>query len=103
MAEKSPKFKVIDTPSINEVYANKVVATSFDGGAVTVTLGATRFLPEHAETPKEKQAANVHVTARVALSPAAAVELTNALGAMLKNMSELRQKAAEKSNEEPAS
>jgi hypothetical protein len=39
--------------------------------------------------PKKDQLASVHVTARLALSPGGAVELANALGAMLKSLSEV--------------
>lgn len=104
MADAPQKFELVDNPSIGEVYANKLVATSFDGGAVTVTLGTTRFLPEHGGTPKaKKQVATVHVTTRIALSPNAAVELASALGAILKNLSQLKQQQASKAGEEPSS
>jgi hypothetical protein len=36
----------------------------------------------------------VHVTARLAISPGGAVELANALNAMLKTLSQMQQKAA---------
>ena len=94
MAEAQQKFKIIDNPSIGELYANKLVATSFDGGAVSITLGTTRFIPEQGgEFPKQGKPASVHVTARLALSPGGAVELANALGAMLNTLSEMQQKA----------
>jgi hypothetical protein len=100
MPTERKKFKIIDDPSVRESYANKLVSASFDGGAVVVTLGATRFVPEDsAETPKEGSTPPVHVTARLAISPSGAVELANALGNMLKTLSELQKKAAaEKSN-----
>jgi hypothetical protein len=91
----APKFKIVDNPSIAESYANKLITASFDGGAVVITLGATRFVPESStEQPKEGTHLPVHVTARIALSPGGAVELANALGNMLKTLSELQQKAA---------
>jgi hypothetical protein len=94
MAEPQ-KSKVIDNPSVGELYANKLVAASFDGGAVVITLGATRFVPEQsAKTSKESSPPPVHVTARLAISPAGAVELANALNAMLKTLSQMQQKAA---------
>jgi hypothetical protein len=86
------KLEVIDNPSVAEFYANKLVAASFDGGAVMITLGATRFMP--GAKPKEGSLPPVHVTARLAISPAGAVELANALNAMLKTLSEMQQKAA---------
>src|SRR5262245_25079080 len=93
---KPQKVEVIDNPSIKESYANKVIATSFDGGAVVVTLGTTRFVPEHvAERPKEGSAPPpVHVTVRLAISPAGAVELINALNATLKTLSQIQQQAS---------
>jgi hypothetical protein len=104
MAEAQQKFKIIDNPWIGELYANKLIGTSFDGGAVSVTLGTTRFVPEQGgEAPKQDKPASVYVTARLALSPSSAVELANALGAMLKTLSQIQQKAASKSNGEPSS
>ena len=43
MADAPKKISIIDNPSISELYANKLIATSFDGGAVTITLGTTRI------------------------------------------------------------
>lgn len=104
MADIPAKFQIIDNPAIGEVYVNKLISASFDGGAVTVTFGSTRVMPEHdGEAPKKQQPASVYVTTRVTLSPSAAVELTNALGAMLKNLSQLRQEAAGKRDGEPSS
>jgi hypothetical protein len=92
---KPEKVKVIDNPSVKESYANKVIATSFDGGAVVITLGTTRFVPDYiAAAPKEGSAPPVHVTARLAMSPAGAVELINALNAALKTLSQIQQNAA---------
>ena len=96
MADAPKKFDIIDNPSVCELYANKLIATSFDGGAVSVTLGTTRLMPEKGgESPKKDKPASVHVTARLALSPGGAVELANALGAMLKTLSQMQQKAAQ--------
>ena len=93
MAE-SQKLKVIDNPSIGETYANKLVAASFDGGAVVITLGTTRFVPEQdGEATKERALPPVHVTARLALSPGGALELANALSTMLKTLSDMQKKA----------
>jgi hypothetical protein len=94
MAEPQ-KLKIIDNPSVAESYANKLVAASFDGGADIITLGTARFVPEdNAKTPKEGSLPPVYVTVRLAISPAGAVELANALNAMLKTLSEIQQKAA---------
>src|SRR6476620_9541778 len=95
MADEPPKFEIIDNPSVAECYANKLIATSFDGGAVIITLGAARFVPEHSsQNPKEGSHPPVHVTARLAITPAGAIELTNALNQLLKTLSQMQQKAA---------
>ena len=94
MAE-SQKLQVIDNPSIGETYANKLVAASFDGGAVVITLGTARVMPaQDATVTKERTLPPVHVTARLALSPGGALELANALNTMLKTLSEMQAKAA---------
>jgi hypothetical protein len=103
MADAQKNFNIIDNPAISELYANKLIGTSFDGGAVSITLGATRFVPQKGgESPKKDQPASVHVTARLALSPGGAVELANALGAMLKTLSQMQQKAAQVQEKEEA-
>ena len=94
MAEPQ-KLEIIDNPSVAESYANKLVAASFDGWAVVITLGTTRFVPEQStKAPKQGTLPPVHVTARLAISPAGAVELANALNSMLKTLSQMQQKAA---------
>jgi hypothetical protein len=81
MTTKQPNLRIIDDPTISETYANKLVSTSFDGHALVVTLGAMRFpIQKTHDAPKEPI---VHVSTRVALSPAAAVDLINALSQML--------------------
>lgn len=96
MADEPKKLKIIDNPAIVESYINKLIGTSFDGSAIVITLGATRFVPEHnAETVKEGTFPPVYVTARLAISPASAVELVNALNNMLKALSQIQQKASE--------
>jgi hypothetical protein len=95
MATERKKFKIVDNPSIGESYANKLISASFDGGAVVVTLGTARFVPEDsAQTPKEACPPSVHVTARLAISPGGAVELANALNNILKTLSEIQKKTA---------
>jgi len=95
MADQAASFEIIDNPSIAESYANKLISASFDGGAVVITMGTTRFVPERStDTPTQGSHPRVHVTARIALSPGGAVELANAIGNMLKMLQELQQKAA---------
>jgi hypothetical protein len=76
--------RIEDDPHVLEVYGNKVINASYDGGAVVVTIGATRLLPERIdEAPQQSQQPVIHVTARLALSPTAARELINALNNIL--------------------
>ena len=54
-----------------------------------------RFEPEHgAVNLEENSLLPLHVTSRLALSPAGAMELANALNNMLKTVSQIQQKAA---------
>src|SRR5438046_9304689 len=72
------------TTLFRSIYGNKLVSTSFDGGAVVVTMGTARIFPERVdEMPQQGQQPVIHVTARLALSPSAAVELRNALDNIL--------------------
>ena len=87
MADTQQKPRIQDDARVLEVYANKVVSTSFDGGAVVITIGTSRFLPERIDdAPQQGQQPVIHVTARLALSPPAAVELGNALNNILRAM-----------------
>ena len=84
MADIQQKSRIEDDPRALEVYGNKLVSTSFDGGAVVITIGAARFLPERIDDVLQQgRQPVVHVTARLALSPPAAVELINALNNIL--------------------
>jgi hypothetical protein len=94
MADEAAKFDVIDNPAITEGYANKLIAASFDGGAVVITLGTTRFMPAPGAEVQKGSHPPVHVTARLALSPAGAVELTNALGKLLNVLVQIQKNAA---------
>jgi hypothetical protein len=90
MASPLKGLRVVDNPTVREDYANKLVSTMFDGGAVTITMGIARFLPEKTEgTPKQGDHPKVHVAARLVLSPAAAVELANALANMLNTLNQV--------------
>jgi hypothetical protein len=97
-AGKQPaKFIVIDNPTVAETYANKLVAASYDGGAVVITLGTIRLVPEHGTDASKSGTQPVFVTARMALSPSGAVELANALNNMLKMLRDLQKAAPAKS------
>lgn len=110
MSEQKPAVEqepmvVIDDSAVKEIYANKLVATTFDGGALSITMGATRVVPERIEREaKGKQGqAQVHVTARIALSPVAAMELTRALTNMLGTLSKMAaQRTGEQAPDDPA-
>src|SRR5262249_14985569 len=81
------KPRIADDARVLEIYGNKVVSTSFDGGAVVITIGTGRFLPERIDDALQQgQQPVIHVTARLALSPSAAVELGNALNNILRAM-----------------
>ena len=61
---------------------------SVNGGALSVTLGVGRFVPKKTdEAPKQDTLPTVHVTARLSLSPTAAVQLANALKGVLDRLS----------------
>jgi hypothetical protein len=82
MTNPNPKPRVVDDPTIREAYGDKIVCTSFDGGAVIITSGVIRMMPERIDDVP-KRLPDVHVTARLALSPAAAVELVQAISGVL--------------------
>jgi hypothetical protein len=89
MTEAAQKPKVIDNPDVTEVYANKFISAAFDGGAVSLTFGCIRFVPERTDSPpRQGQQPEVHVTGRLALSPTAAVELINSLNNILATISQ---------------
>ena len=83
MAERKQRLRVLDDVSVAETYANRVISTSFDGGAICVTLGAIRIVPEHTDESAAEGEPRVHVTARLTLSPSAAVELIQNLNSVL--------------------
>jgi hypothetical protein len=94
MMVDTKKLKIVDNASIGEQYANKLVSASFDGAAVIITLGTSRFVADqNAKSGTEATLQPIHVTARLAISPAGAVELANALNAMLKTLNQMQQKA----------
>lgn len=88
MAEKKSSA-IFDDPSVKEIYANKLVGTTFDGGTLSITMGVARVLPPIGAEVEREASPQVHVTARLALSPAAAVELTNNLGKMLSKLNQI--------------
>ena len=88
MTDKKPPMAIVDDSSVKEVYANTVIGATFDGGALTITLGVSRFVPKKVnEAPTQGPLPTVYVTARLSLSPAAATNLANALKGMLDQIS----------------
>ena len=82
MSGGQEKPRIIDNLDVREIYINKTIGVSYDGGTVGLTLGCTRVLPERLDTMPRQEPA-VAVTGRIALSPSAAVELANALNGIL--------------------
>jgi hypothetical protein len=82
LTKPNQKPRVVDDPTIREAYGDKIVTTSFDGGAVIITAGVIRMMPERIDEAPMRLP-DVHVTARLALSPPAAVELVNAISGVL--------------------
>ena len=79
MADTQQKPRIEDDPRVLEVYGNKLVRV--------ITIGTARFLPERIDdVPQQGHQPVIHVTAWLALSPAAAVELGNALNNILRAM-----------------
>jgi hypothetical protein len=95
MAEQKPKFRIHDNAAVVETYANKFIGSSFDGGAVMLTFGTTRFIPPEQtdEEPKEGHHSVIHVTTRLALSPSCAIELIKGLNAILSAVTQAQAQA----------
>jgi hypothetical protein len=103
MAEQKPKpkFQIHDNPAVVEAYANKFIGSMFDGGAVALTFGSIRLLPEKTdEAPRDGQQPAVYVTHRLALSPAAAVELVSGLNSLLANLQQAQAAAVHQRTEQ---
>jgi hypothetical protein len=54
MSDGPQKPRVVDNPDVGELYANKTIGASFDGGGITVLLGCSRVIPELVDTPLER-------------------------------------------------
>lgn len=93
------KLRIIDDPSVKEVYGDTFISSGFDGGAMVITVGVTRFVPRRiSETPKDGEHPDIHVTGRLAISPQAAVDLANGLNKMLAVLTQ-RAKAPEQTTQ----
>lgn len=81
--------QIIDDPAVKETYVNKLVSASFDGACVSLTFGVARVFP--VGNP-DAVSANLHVTTRLSLSPATAVDVAKSLGKMLQTLKEIADK-----------
>jgi hypothetical protein len=89
MSDDSRKPRVIDNPDVGEIYANKTIGASFDGGGISVLVGCSRVIPDFIDTSVQRnEPPSVYVTGRLTLSPSAAVELMNALNGILAALSQ---------------
>jgi hypothetical protein len=84
-----PRFRVVDDPTINEIYANQFISASYDGRSVTLTFGTTRPIPERiGEGNSDEVPLQVHI---FEMSPAAATDMINSIEGMLKDSGVLRE------------
>jgi hypothetical protein len=103
MSDGPQKPRVVDNPDVGEIYANKTIGASFDGGGITVLLGCSRVVPEFVDAPPERsEPPAVYVTGRLTLSPAAAVELMNALNGILAALSDAQDSRISSFNRAPS-
>jgi hypothetical protein len=87
MESAKPKPRIFDNVEVRETYSNKLIGTAFDGGSLSITLGTSRFIPDRIDDPpRNGQHPGVYVTDRIAISPACAVEVVNALNHILSVM-----------------
>jgi hypothetical protein len=99
MSGNQQKPRIVDNPGVREIYINKTIGASYDGGTISITLGCTRMLPEQLDTlPRQDQPPAVYVTGRVALTPSAAVELANALNGILTDIAKKQSTPPGKTN-----
>lgn len=91
-ATTQPRFRVVDDPTIHEIYANQFISASYDGRSVTLTFGTSRPIPERmGEGNKEEVPLQVHV---FEMTPAAATDMVTSIEGMLKNSGVIRDEPA---------
>jgi len=101
MVNEKSKFTLVDDPSLRETYADTMISTGFFNGVCVLTMGATRYIPKRTnEAPKDGTAPTVYTTARLAMTPNAAVEVVNVLTNMLNTLSQA-ERAAQAAQEQP--
>lgn len=80
MTQVNQIARVVDDPAIRETYADKVLNISLSGGALVVTMGVFQALPDClGNTPPVQPPPIFRVSARLALSQSAGMELVQAL------------------------
>jgi hypothetical protein len=77
--------QIVEDPSVKTVFADTFIVAADHGGAISITLGDRRYLPQSAvpNGPTRVGAQTIHVAARVALTRRAATEMIRQLGAIL--------------------
>ena len=87
MADKQPRFRVVDVPTVSEVYSNQFISAGFDGSSVTITLGTTTQMPERmGEGIKEGNQPIVYVSSRLAISAPAMLDFITSVSSMLEKI-----------------
>jgi|SRR5882672_6546261 len=75
--------KIIDRPDVADVYASRIIAITYDGGPIVVTLGALRMIPARLGEPVLPADTTIHVVQRIVLSQPAAAELVNMIQGLM--------------------
>jgi hypothetical protein len=87
VADKQPRFRVVDVPTVHEVYSNQFISAGFDGSSVTITLGTTTQMPERmGEGIKEGNQPIVYVSSRLAISAPAMLDFITSVSSMLEKI-----------------
>ncbi len=88
MADDKPKFRIVDDPTVHEVYANQFVSASFNGRSFSITLGTSRPLPETTgEASSEETRPRFYV---LEIAASAAVDFITSVSGMLNEIGLLR-------------
>jgi hypothetical protein len=86
-AQTKPLTVYAEDPSLQTLYFDTFLLASEQGGSVVFTLGDRRFTPTR-DVPEGpvRVGTVIHVGARIALAPGAAVELVQHVGTILRRM-----------------
>ncbi|MGV8840005.1 MAG: hypothetical protein ACWA6X_06830 [Bauldia sp.] len=84
MADNKQQSRIVDVPTVQEVYANQFISAGFDGASITINLGTSRLMPaKMGEGIKDGNEPAVFVTARLAISAPAAIDFITQVSGML--------------------